>query len=80
MSRAGGSRFSCRPAGNFPGRGPDSAQELRVTFSAEAGGTRVTLVHAGWERLGDQGPASRASYEQGWDLVLGAYIQLAVEG
>jgi hypothetical protein len=37
----------------------------------------VTLLHAGWERLGDQGAASRTGYEDGWDVVLQSYIDLA---
>jgi uncharacterized protein YndB with AHSA1/START domain len=61
----------------YPGRNPDSAQELKVMFQSEAGGTRVTLIHAGWERLGEQGTASRANYEYGWDSVLEAYTDLA---
>jgi hypothetical protein len=61
----------------YPGRDPDSAQELKVIFQAEADGTRVTLIHAGWEQLGEQGMASRANYEHGWDMVLAGYIDLA---
>lgn len=60
-----------------PGRDPDTAQELEVTFQDEAHGTRVTLIHAGWERLGDQGAASRMGYDDGWDGVLQLYIDLA---
>ena len=60
-----------------PGREPDSAQELKVIFEGAADGTRVTLVHAGWERLGEQGTASRANYEHGWDRVLEGYTGLA---
>jgi hypothetical protein len=47
-------------------------------FSAEANdGTRVTLVHTGWEQLGEMGPAARMGYEHGWDSVLQGYIALA---
>ena len=60
----------------YPGRDPDSAQELKVTFQSEADGTRVTLIHAGWERLGEQGSETRTGYDQGWDSVLRGYIAL----
>ena len=61
----------------YPGRDPDTAQELEVSFQDDAHGTRVTLVHAGWERLGDKGMASRKGYDDGWDSVLQSYIELA---
>ena len=67
-------RFACSW---YPGRDPDSAQELEVTFRDEADGTRVTLIHGGWERLGDQGTTSRINYEHGWDGVLQGYVGLA---
>jgi DNA-binding transcriptional ArsR family regulator/uncharacterized protein YndB with AHSA1/START domain len=64
----------------YPGRDSETAQELEVTFQGEAGGTRVTLVHAGWEHLGEDGPQTRANYDTGWDGVLQAYAALAAEG
>jgi uncharacterized protein YndB with AHSA1/START domain len=60
----------------YPGRDPDSGQELKVTFQSEADGTRVTLIHAGWERLGEQGSTARTGYDQGWDTVLQRYMVL----
>jgi uncharacterized protein YndB with AHSA1/START domain len=36
-----------------PGRTPDYATDVEVTFVAEPGGTRVTLIHLGWERCGE---------------------------
>ena len=60
----------------YPGRDSDTGQELEVTFQDEGDGTRVTLVHTGWERLGEMAPAARMSYEQGWDTVLQGYIVL----
>jgi uncharacterized protein YndB with AHSA1/START domain len=64
----------------YPGRDPDSAQELKVIFESEAEGTRVTLIHSGWEQLGEQGAATRTNYERGWDSVLGMYTDLAALG
>lgn len=58
----------------YPGRGPDTAQEVAVTFNEIPGGTLVDLVHIGWETLGSAAPARRDGYETGWDYVLAKYI------
>ena len=47
--------------------------EVEVTFTPEAGGTRVDLEHRGWERLGERAELARTEYETGWDGVLGGY-------
>jgi uncharacterized protein YndB with AHSA1/START domain len=60
-----------------PGRGEDTAQQVEVTFTPEGDGTRVELVHTGWERLGDRMAETVASYETGWDTVLGGYVAAA---
>ncbi len=52
-----------------PGRSPDTAQEVELRFSPEAGGTRVELEHRGWEVLGDKAAATRESYDKGWNRV-----------
>ena len=54
-----------------PGRGPDTEQDVEVRFEASGTGTRVELVHTGWERLGDRAAAVRENYDGGWDLVVG---------
>jgi len=41
------------------------------------GGTRVELDHRGWEALGEEAGNSCASYEGGWDVVLGAFVRAA---
>ncbi|MCQ3939298.1 MAG: hypothetical protein DPW18_19975 [Chloroflexi bacterium] len=65
----------------YPGRTPDTAQEVKVTFhEREEGGTLVELVHTGWETLGDRAGDTRAGYDSGWDFVLAKYIVQAVEG
>lgn len=52
------------------GRSPESAQTVEVTFAAAGdAGTRVTLVHRGWERLGDDARARRDEYDRGWEEV-----------
>jgi len=56
------------------GRDEDSAQLIEVTFQATAAsGTRVRLVHSGWERLGDSAAFTRDNYDEGWNYVLGCY-------
>ncbi|HUG48872.1 MAG TPA: SRPBCC family protein [Candidatus Limnocylindria bacterium] len=60
-----------------PGRGPEIAQELEVTFSPDGAGTRVRLAHTGWERLAEVAPDERRSYDSGWDYVLGLYAERA---
>lgn len=55
-----------------PGRPPQTAQELRVTFVASEGGTRVELEHLAWEHLGARAEETRKTYECGWDEVLTA--------
>jgi uncharacterized protein YndB with AHSA1/START domain len=55
--------------------------EVEVRFVAvEPDHTRVELEHRGWERLGDQGPRSRAGYESGWPGVLEAFAGTAMDG
>jgi uncharacterized protein YndB with AHSA1/START domain len=60
-----------------PGRTPETAQEILVTFQAETGGARVELTHYGWERLGEQALSTRENYVSGWDIVLGFYRESA---
>ena len=54
-----------------PGRDEDSAQEIEIRFAPDGAGTRVELVHTGWEKLGDRAAAVFESYDSGWDYVLG---------
>jgi uncharacterized protein YndB with AHSA1/START domain len=58
----------------YPGREPNTAQEVTVTFTETPGGSLVELVHTGWETLGDVGLARRNRYVTGWDYVLAKYI------
>lgn len=57
----------------YPGREPDTVQEVTVTFSEIPTGTLVELVHVGWETLGDKAQATRDGYDTGWDYVLAKY-------
>jgi uncharacterized protein YciI len=55
-----------------PGRTPDRASLVEVTFAAAGPQTLVALKHTGWEVFDDPA-AARAEYEQGWPLVLRHY-------
>jgi uncharacterized protein YndB with AHSA1/START domain len=60
-----------------PGRGEETAQEVEVTFTPVAEGTRVDVRHWGWETLGDRLDETVASYNEGWDVVIGRYAEAA---
>jgi uncharacterized protein YndB with AHSA1/START domain len=64
----------------YPGRSPDTAQEVTVQFREHEGGTSVELVHSGWEVLGEKAPSTRSGYDIGWDFVLAKYIVCAAGG
>jgi len=63
-----------------PGRGPETGQEVEMRFLPEGERTRVELEHRGWERLGDEATEAIASYDTGWDLVLGERYAAALRG
>ena len=54
-----------------PGRDPATAQWIEVAFRPNPAGTRVTLLHGGWESLGERAVASRDGYLTGWRIVIG---------
>jgi uncharacterized protein YndB with AHSA1/START domain len=60
-----------------PGRGEDTAQEVEVRFEPAGSGTRVELVHTGWEKLADRAAETFKNYDSGWDYVLGEYVERA---
>ena len=57
-------------------RNDEEPTEVEVTFAADGDGTLVTLVHSGWERLGEERRAGRAGYDDGWPRVLARYAAL----
>jgi uncharacterized protein YndB with AHSA1/START domain len=61
----------------LPGRGAETAQEVEVTFAPEGDGTHVGIRHSGWEKLGDRIEEAVASYDEGWDAVIGRYADAA---
>lgn len=52
-----------------PGRPAEPHTIVELSFRAEGDGTRVRLVHRGWEALGARATAARESYDGGWDTV-----------
>ncbi len=53
-----------------PGRAAANGEAVEVSFSAEDHGTRVTLVHRGWDSRGAGAAKARDAYDSGWDSVL----------
>lgn len=49
------------------------ATEVEIRFAGAREGTRVSIVHRGWERLGERGPRWREVNTMGWDGVVPAY-------
>jgi uncharacterized protein YndB with AHSA1/START domain len=60
-----------------PGQDASVATGVAIDFSEVAGGTRVDLVHSGWESRGDDAARMMESYGPGWAHVLGEFRTLA---
>lgn len=56
-----------------PGRGPEEATTVTVTFTQTEAGTKCDLTHGGFDILGDTADAVSTSYLHGWDMVLGCF-------
>lgn len=52
-----------------PGYPPEKATEVELTFEPVAEGTRVTLEHRDWAKIGDGAAQARSNYENGWVVV-----------
>jgi uncharacterized protein YndB with AHSA1/START domain len=59
-----------------PGQDPDPHTLVDVTFEPAPGGTLVRLVHSGWENLGRPVSESMGNYDEGWGVVLGAFVDV----
>lgn len=55
----------------YVGRDETEATQVEVTFTPVEQGTRVDLVHDGFDRRGATAASARVSYQAGWDMVLG---------
>ncbi|MGH2792977.1 MAG: SRPBCC family protein [Actinomycetota bacterium] len=49
--------------------------EVEVRFIAEGPGTRLELEHRAWERLGEEAPEVRESYDGGWPVTLERFAE-----
>ncbi len=52
----------------------DVTTDVDVRFVATSGGTRVTIEHSGWERLGAAAEGTSQGYSAGWQELLGFYV------
>lgn len=57
-----------------PGAPGDRSQTVDVEFQVEADGTRVTLIHTGWQLAGVQACAPQADYTAQWSAILRLYF------
>jgi uncharacterized protein YndB with AHSA1/START domain len=60
-----------------PASDADKQTHVEVRFAAAGDQTLVTLVHTGWEVLGDLAQQAVKGYTTGWDVVLARYIEAA---
>jgi hypothetical protein len=56
------------------------ATRVEISFAAEGVGTRVSIVHAGWERLGDRAAPLRERNRTGWGGLVPHYVRAAEAG
>jgi len=49
-------------------------QMVEIRFTTENRGTRVELMHSGWEQLGDAAASLRERYIRGWGRVFERYF------
>jgi len=62
-----------------PSRGPETAQEVEVRFIEADGETTVELEHRDWAKLGDKARETRENYSDGWETVLGLFVEETFE-
>ncbi len=62
-----------------PGRPPERAGRLEVTFATDGAQTLVTLEHSGWDGYDDPARA-RDDYYRGWPVMLGLFRDQANTG
>ncbi|HEY7697207.1 MAG TPA: SRPBCC domain-containing protein [Vicinamibacteria bacterium] len=53
-----------------PGRDPAKPSAIEVSFSPDGAGSRLELVHTGWESFGPIAAKARRGYALGWGYVL----------
>ena len=70
-----GTVVECEPPSRIvyawhPGRSESTSQQVEMRFDPDGEGTRVEIVHTGWDRYGDDRDEAFADYETGWEYVL----------
>ncbi len=70
-------RISWHPGRDCSRTQAHEATDVEVTFAPEGDGTRVDLIHRGWERLGERALEARENYNEGWNPVLDRYERAA---
>jgi hypothetical protein len=50
------------------------AQEVEIRFHQRGEATQVELEHRDWEVFGDEAASKREQYNNGWEFVLGRYV------
>ena len=60
------------------GRDRSDATDVELTFvDVGDGTTRLDIVHAGWQRLGAEGPAWREANTAGWSALVPSFVAAA---
>lgn len=62
-----------------PGGSPEIATRVHILFESNGDGCRMTLVHEGFEVLGERGPIVRDNYVPGWKFVFGECFKARAE-
>ena len=55
----------------------EEATDVEIRFAGREGETLVTIVHAGWERLGERGGDLRERNTNGWKTLQGSFLLAA---
>jgi uncharacterized protein YndB with AHSA1/START domain len=56
------------------------ATHVEISFRPEGDGTRVSIVHSGWERLGDRADPLRDRNRRGWAGLVPHFARAAEDG
>ena len=57
-----------------PRKSEDRQTLVEVSFEGNQSGTTLTLVHSGWEKLGEEDQKLRPNYTEGWNGVLERFL------
>lgn len=60
-----------------PNDRPEPPTEVEIRFEPDGAGTRVSLEHRGWEKLGARAEEAREGHDGGWQLPLERFAAAA---